>query len=67
MDKIEFKVALLDCMSYPISRYKIEVDKPVTEDSVRLALENVIRQITGEMCKIEKEEEALEKSNSSKN
>jgi hypothetical protein len=31
-----------------------------------LALENVIRQITGEMCKIEKEEEALDKNNSSK-
>lgn len=66
MDKIEFKVALLDCMSYPISRYVIDVSRPVTEESVRLAIENIVKEITIQMSKIEKEEEALEQISDTK-
>ncbi len=56
MDKIKFKIALLDDFSYPISRHILWVETPVTEKSVMKALEEIIPEITNSMSEIEKEE-----------
>lgn len=63
MDKIKFKIALLDDFSYPISRHILLVETPVTEEGVMKAVKEIIPDITTSMkrveAEIEKEESGL--------
>lgn len=55
MGDIKFKLALLDEFGYPISRYELNVEGEINEDSVRQAVEKNIPEITILMRAIENE------------
>jgi hypothetical protein len=55
MGDIKFKLALLDEFGYPISRYELNIDGEINEDTVRQAVEKNIPEITILMRAIENE------------
>jgi hypothetical protein len=56
MDKITFKISLLDSFGYPIERYLLNMEGPITEESVMKEISRVIPEITSLMNKVKKEE-----------
>ncbi|NDB87202.1 MAG: hypothetical protein EB127_31645 [Alphaproteobacteria bacterium] len=58
MEKITFKISILDSFGYPIERYNLEIHNGVSQEKVREALDQVIPKMTRVMKKVEEEEEA---------
>lgn len=55
MSKVGFRMAILDEFGYPISRYDLNIQGEIAEDSVRKAIEEKISEITIVMRAIEDE------------
>ena len=55
MGDVKFKLALLDEFGYPISRYELNINGEINEDSVRDAIQKNIPEITILMRAIENE------------
>lgn len=59
MTKVGFRLAILDEFGYPISRYDLNIDGEISEDSVRKALDEKVSEITIVMRAVENEGKAL--------